>query len=88
MELDLPELKAQWNLVLDLLLAQDRIAWLAFFDARLVTLEDNQLTLSFADSEKFGGQHDFAAVRKPEHISKLVAAIKEVTGEDLVILER
>ena len=88
MELDLAELKAQWNLVLDLLLAQDRIAWLAFFDARLVTLEGNQLTLSFADSEKFGGQHDFASVRKPEHISKLVAAIKEVTGEDLVILER
>lgn len=32
--MDLAQLKIQWNEVLDQLLEQDRIAWLAFFDAR------------------------------------------------------
>ncbi len=87
MESQLATLKSNWNSVLDQLLSEDRIAWLAFFDARLVSLESATLTLSFADSEKFGGQHDFAAVRKPEHIAKLVAAIKSVTNQELTINE-
>jgi hypothetical protein len=81
------ELKAQWNAVLDSLLEVDRIAWLAFFDARLVALEGLTLTLAWQDSEKFGGQHDFQSVRRPEHIAKLVSCIAAVTGQTLSIEE-
>ncbi len=83
----LAELKAQWNTVLDALLEVDRIAWLAFFDARLVSLVGSTLTLAWQDSEKFGGQHDFQAVRKPEHIAKIVSCITAVTGQTLSIVE-
>lgn len=86
-ELNLTDLKSQWNQVLDAVLEIDRIAWLAFFDARLVSLEGAVLTLAWQDSEKFGGQHDFQAVRKPEHIAKLVQCIKQVTGFELEIRE-
>ena len=86
-ELNLADLKSQWNQVLDAVLEIDRIAWLAFFDARLVSLEGAVLTLAWQDSEKFGGQHDFQAVRKPEHIAKLVQCIKQVTGHNLEVLE-
>ena len=84
----LAELKAQWNAVLDAVLEVDRSAWLAFFDARLVSLVGTTLTLAWQDSEKFGGQHDFQAVRKPEHIAKLVACIEDVTGQTLTIVEQ
>ena len=87
-ELNLTDLKSQWNQVLDAVLELDRIAWLAFFDARLVSLEGEVLTLAWQDSEKFGGQHDFQAVRKPEHIAKLVQCIKQVTGFELEIREQ
>jgi len=51
--MDLDQIKSRWNEVLDLLLEKDRITWLAFFDARLVSYENDQLTLDFADSQKF-----------------------------------
>ncbi len=81
------EVKSKWNVVLDRVLEQDRIAWLAFFDARLVSLANDQLTLSFADSQKFGGQHDFTVVRNPKHTEILMNAIYEITGFDLKIHE-
>ena len=40
--MDLAGIKARWNEVLDTLLESDRVAWIAFFDARLVSFEDNQ----------------------------------------------
>jgi len=86
-ELTLEQLKAEWNQVLDALLDQDRIAWLAFFDARLVSLENGELTLSFADVSKFGGPHDYKSVRKPEHVAKLSACIASITGAELAIIE-
>ena len=86
MELD--QIKARWNEVLDLLLEKDRITWLAFFDARLVSFENNQLTLDFADSQKFSGPHDFKATRNPDHTKKLIAAIKQVFGEEPAIIEQ
>jgi len=84
---DLVQLKADWNAVLDQILAVNRIAWLAFFDARLVSLENSTLTLAWQDSEKFGGQHDFQSVRKPEHIALLVKCIQSETGLILEINE-
>ncbi|MCX6450354.1 MAG: hypothetical protein NTZ31_01435 [Actinobacteria bacterium] len=85
--MDLIELKSQWNQVLDLLLEQDRIAWLAYFDARLVSLDSGKLLVNFADSEKFGGDHNYKSVRKPEHTAKLVSAILKVTGINIEVVE-
>ncbi len=84
--MDLIELKSQWNQVLDLLLEQDRIAWLAYFDARLVSLDSGKLLVNFADSEKFGGDHNYKSVRKPEHTAKLVSAILKVTGINIEVV--
>ena len=86
--MQLSDIKNRWNEVLDLLLEQDRIAWLAFFDARLVSYENNCLTLDFADSQKFSGPHDFKAARNPDHTAKLIAAIKQVFGEEPAIIEQ
>ena len=50
--MELAEIKSRWNDVLDLLERENRVAWLAFFDARLVSFNNNQLKLSFIDAEK------------------------------------
>jgi citrate lyase alpha subunit len=81
------ELKGQWNQVLDFLLEKDRIAWLAFFDARLVSLTENHLVINFMDSQKFGGQHDFTFARNPKHLALLLEAIKSVTGVEVEVSE-
>ena len=73
-------IKGHWNQILDRLLEINRIAWLAYFDARISGLEDGLLLLSFADSEKFGGDHDFARVRNPLHSNQLSDAIFTETG--------
>ena len=86
--MQLSEIKERWNEVLDLLLIEDRITWLAFFDARLVSYENQELTLDFADSQKFSGPHDFKATRNPDHTQRLIAAIKQVFGEEPVIIEQ
>jgi hypothetical protein len=78
--LDLMAIKSQWNEVLDSLLAKDRIVWLAFFDARLVSFEAGNLSINFTDSQKFGGQHDFSMARNPKHIMVLQESFHEVFG--------
>ena len=85
--MSLEELKNQWNQVLDYVESHNRIAWLAFFDARLVSLTGDILTLSFIDAEKLGGKHDFKSARNPEHVSLLKEAIKSVVGVELEIVE-
>jgi len=86
MELD--QIKQRWNEVLDLLLESNRIAWLAFFDARLISYQNNQLTLDFTDSQKFANAHDFKQVRNPAHTQALIDAIKTVLGIQPAIIER
>ena len=86
-EFSLETLKASWNQVLDEVLEVDRIAWLLWFDARLVKLEGGILEVSFADSEKFSGDHNYKSARKPEQTAKLVSAIFEVTGRNLEVIE-
>ena len=85
--MDLAQLKLVWNQVLDDLLELDRIAWLAYYDARLVSLNGTQLTLNFDDSEKFGGDHNYKSIRKAEHTAKLISSIKKVTGLNLEVVE-
>jgi len=86
-EFSLETLKSSWNQVLDAILEVDRVAWLLWFDARLVKLEGDVLELSFADSEKFSGDHNFKSARKPEQTAKLVSAILEVTGQKVEVIE-
>ena len=86
--MQLKEIKNRWNEVLDLLLEMDRVAWLSYFDARLVSFENNQLTLDFADSQKFANPHDFKKTRNPSHTQLLIDAIKTVFGISPTIIER
>ena len=66
--------------------AQNRVAWLAFFDARLVSFDNNTLKLSFVDAEKLSGAHDFSHVRKDSHRAALESAIKEIFGISVAII--
>ena len=84
--LDLSTIKGRWNEVLDLLERQNRVAWLAFFDARLVSFDNNQLKLSFVDAEKLSGAHDYAHVRKDSHRAALEAAINEIFDISVAII--
>jgi hypothetical protein len=86
--MQLEDIKSRWNEVLDLLLEIDRITWLSFFDARLVSFENNQLTLDFADSQKFANPHDFKKTRNPSHTNSLIEAIERVFGFTPTIIER
>lgn len=86
--MDLDQIKVVWNDVLDELLDFDRVAWIAFFDARLVSYEDNQLTLDFSDSQKFASPHDFKKTRNSAHTQSLISAIKSVLGITPTIIER
>jgi len=84
--LDLKCFKDRWNEVLDALEQENRIAWLAFFDARLVSFDNNQLKLSFVDAEKLSGAHDYSYVRKDSHRAALEQAVSEIFGVSVVII--
>lgn len=84
--MELTELKGRWNEVLDELEATDRIAWLAFFDARLADLTDGVLTLDFSDATKFQDGHDLKKTLPESSHSSLVSAIKKVTGSELTLV--
>jgi hypothetical protein len=43
--------------------------------------------VSFADSEKFSGDHNYKSARKPEQTAKLVSAIFAITGMTLEVIE-
>lgn len=82
--LTLADLRSRWNEVLDILEKNDRIIWMAFFDARLASLEESVLTLDYSDSAKFGGAHGYSSTRvKQQEI--LQEAIKEIFNVELEI---
>lgn len=83
--MELLELKGRWNEVLDELEATDRIAWLAFFDARLADLTDGVLTLDFSDATKFQDGHDLKKTLPASSHSSLIAAITKVTDTNLTL---
>jgi len=85
MELD--EIRAQWNQVLDSLEATNRIAWIAYFDARLSSYEQGVLTLDFSDARKFAASHEYVETR-PNLKSALVEAINSTLGLDVEINEQ
>jgi hypothetical protein len=81
--MELAELKSRWNEVLDELEATDRIAWLAFFDARLADLTDGVLTLDFSDATKFQDGHDLKKTLPESSHKSLTAAIEKIVGVTL-----
>jgi hypothetical protein len=83
--MELLELKSAWNDVLDELESTNRIAWLVFFDARLAKLENQVLTLDFSDASKFRDGHDLRSTVSNSTHEALTAAIKKVTGLNLVL---
>ena len=84
--MELIELKGRWNEVLDELEATDRIAWLAFFDARLADLSDSVLTLDFSDATKFQDGHDLKKTLPESSHFSLISAIKKVTGSEFTLV--
>jgi hypothetical protein len=82
--LTLADLRSRWNEVLDLLEKSDRIIWMAFFDARLASLEDLVLTLDYSDSAKFGGAHGYSNTRVKQ-LEMLQDAIHEIFHVQLEI---
>lgn len=85
--LTLEELRQQWNEVLDCVERQDRITWMAFFDARLADFDGKVLTLDYSDSGKFGGSHQFSETRQRQ-LNLLKAAVKEVCGVEIEVEQR
>ena len=85
--LTVEEVKSRWNEVLDAVLDADRIAWLAFFDARIVSVDSGILIINFSDPQKFGGDHNFSIARNPRHLALLHEKIHEVFKESLEVLE-
>ncbi len=84
--MELAEIRAHWNQILDLVLEEDRIAWLAFFDARLAQFDGRVLTLDFSDSRKFGSAHEYSDTRR-RHQLLLIKAIKSCLNIDIEISE-
>ena len=85
--MELAEIRAQWNQVLDALESENRVAWIAYFDARLSSFENGTLTLDFSDSRKFATSHEYSETR-PNLKAALVEAIKSTIGIDVEIIEQ
>jgi hypothetical protein len=85
MELD--QIRAQWNQVLDALESENRVAWIAYFDARLSKYDNGTLSLDFSDSRKFATSHEYSETR-PNLKAALVSAIHEVLGLSVDIREQ
>jgi hypothetical protein len=85
--MELEYLRSRWTEVLDALEAKNRIAWIAYFDARLSRLDGNVLTLDFSDSRKFATSHEYSETR-PSLKEDLLQTISEVLGVRLEIIEQ
>ena len=85
-DISLPLIKERWNDVLDALEKQDRIAWLAFFDARLARFESGILYLDFSDSRKFGHAHEYSESRVRQR-ELLIEAIRDQLQVTVEIME-
>jgi hypothetical protein len=85
--MELEEIRGQWNQVLDALESSNRVAWIAYFDARLSSFEDGVLTLDFSDSRKFATSHEYSQTR-PNLKSALVEAIESTLGITIEVVEQ
>jgi len=86
MIMDIEQIRARWIDVLDVLESQNRVTWIAFFDARLARLDGSTLVLDFSDSDKFATGHDYGETRRSLYPA-LQAAIRTVFEVDLTVDE-
>ena len=84
--LSLVDMRNRWNEVLDDLESHDRIAWIAYFDARLAEFDGVKLSLDFSDARKFSGVHEYSPTREKLENS-LKTSIKTILNLDLRIEE-
>ena len=84
--LSLADLRSRWNEVLDHLESHDRIAWIAYFDARLADFDGAKLSLDFSDARKFSGGHEYSPTRETLENS-LKTSIKTILNLELKIEE-
>jgi hypothetical protein len=82
---ELAALKAQWNDVLFNLESQSRVAWLLYFDARLVSFEDGVLTIDFSDPQRFDQEQTYPINTDVRHRDALLAAVTAVTGQVITL---
>jgi len=85
--MDIEQIRSRWNDVLDTLESHNRIAWIAYFDARLISYTDGVLTLDFSDSRKFAASHEYSETR-PNLKSALIASVEEVLGITVEVSEQ
>lgn len=85
--MELEQIRNRWNDVLDSLESRNRIAWIAYFDARLTSFANGVLTLDFSDSRKFATSHEYSETR-PNLKAALIASIEEVLGLTVEIKEQ
>ena len=85
--MEIEQIRSRWNDVLDTLESHNRIAWIAYFDARLISYTDGVLALDFSDSRKFATSHEYSETR-PNLKAALIASVKEVLGTTVEISEQ
>ena len=85
--MEIEQIRSHWNDVLDALESHNRIAWIAYFDARLISFQDGVITLDFSDSRKFATSHEYSETR-PNLKAALIAAIDQVLGLKVEIREQ
>lgn len=85
--MEIEQIRLRWNDVLDTLESHNRVAWIAYFDARLISYFEGVLTLDFSDSRKFATSHEYSETR-PNLKAALVSAIEEVLGVTMEIKEQ
>jgi len=84
---EIGQIRSRWNDVLDALESNNRVAWIAYFDARLVSFENGVITLDFSDSRKFATSHEYSQTR-PNLKAALIASIDQVLGLKVEIREQ
>ena len=85
--MEIEQIRTRWNDVLDNLESHNRIAWIAYFDARLISYIDGILTLDFSDSRKFATSHEYSDTR-PNLKAALISSIDQVLGITVEIQEQ
>ena len=85
--MELGQIRSRWNEILDALEAKNRIAWIAYFDARLISFQDGVITLDFSDSRKFATSHEYSETR-PNLKAALIASIDQILGLKVEIREQ
>jgi hypothetical protein len=85
--MEIEQIRTRWNDVLDNLESHNRIAWIAYFDARLISYTDGILTLDFSDSRKFATSHEYSETR-PNLKAALISSIDQILGITVEIQEQ